>query len=277
VAASVSFMLALNLAGARYGWTSAPILALLACALVTGVLFVLRLMTAPEPLIPLAVLQDPVVRCAVTANAFGWGAIIGLNIFLPTYLQTVVGLSPTDSGLSLMVIMVTLNTSAGLASQVLCRVTHYKTLPMASLTVTIAAVLVLAWQADRMSLWGFELVLFLIGLGFGPLPSLTQVALQNAVPRHQLGISVGVMNFSRSLLSTMLVAAFGAIVLAGAGGGESLIASTALAGALPHDPALAADAFRRVFFADAACLAAAFIAVVVMAERPLQEEAPGGR
>ena len=42
--------------------------------------------------------------------------------------------------LSLMVIMVTLNASAGLAGQILSRVTHYKTLPTIGLVVTIAAV-----------------------------------------------------------------------------------------------------------------------------------------
>ena len=47
VLASVSFMLALNLGGARYPWTSLPILALFAVALVMGCFFVLRLLTAP--------------------------------------------------------------------------------------------------------------------------------------------------------------------------------------------------------------------------------------
>src|SRR5436190_560310 len=98
VLASVSFMLALNMAGVRYAWTSLPILALLAAALVVGALFVLRLMTAPEPLIPLSILGNPIVRWAILANACGWGAIIGLNVLLPIYLQGVMGLSPTAAG-----------------------------------------------------------------------------------------------------------------------------------------------------------------------------------
>src|SRR5262249_59118897 len=98
VAASVAFMLALNLGGVRYAWTSLPILALFAAALTVGTLFVLRLVTAPEPLIPLSVLQNPIVRCAIAANAFGWGAMIGLNVFLPIYLQGVLGFSPTAAG-----------------------------------------------------------------------------------------------------------------------------------------------------------------------------------
>ena len=163
VAASVSFMLALNLAGVRYAWTSPPVLALFACSLLVWGGFVLRHMTAPEPLIPIAILRDPVVRWAVIANSLGWGSIIGLNIFLPMYLQSVIGLSPTNAGLSLMVLMVTLNTTAGLGGQLLGRVEHYKILPTCMMVIALAAVTMLALWADRMTLWSFEVLLFLIG------------------------------------------------------------------------------------------------------------------
>ena len=117
--AAVSFMLALTLGGARYPWTSPPILSLFAISLVVGIGFVVRLLTAPEPLIPISILSDPIARCAIAANAFGWGPIIGLNIFLPMYLQKILGLSATIAGLSLMVLMVALNTSAGFASRII--------------------------------------------------------------------------------------------------------------------------------------------------------------
>src|SRR5712691_5758863 len=246
VIASVSFMLALNLAGVRYPWSSPPILALFAVALIIGSLFVLRLLTAPEPLIPVSMLKNPIVRCAIVANAFGWGSIIGLNVFLPIYLQGVMGLSPTHAGLSLVVLMVALNTSAGLAGQVLGRVRRYKLLPMFGLLLSLGGILALASQADKMTPLSFQLIVILIGAGFGPLPSLTAVAMQNVVPRHQLGISVGTMNFSRNLFATMLIAVFGAIVLAGPPAGQSL--GSAFGAANP------AEAFGRLFVVAAASM-----------------------
>jgi EmrB/QacA subfamily drug resistance transporter len=273
VGASVSLMLGLNVAGVRFPWTSLPIVTLFAFSLMVGVLFVLRLITAPEPLIPIAVLRDPVVRYAFIANAFGWGSVVGLNIFLPSYLQTVMGLTPTDAGLSLMVIMVTLNISAGLAGQILGRVTHYKTLPMAALVVAITGVVLLGSRAESLDLWEFEILLILIGAGFGPLPGLTQVAVQNVVARHQLGISLGAMNFFRSLLGAITVAAFGAIVLAATAPlDQGASVPAALSANWQHGAADAAQAYARVFYADAGCLAVALIAVVLMAERPLQME-----
>ena len=68
IAASSSFMLALNLGGIRYPWLSLPIAGLLVCAVVLGVGFVVRLRTAIEPLIPIAVLADPAARLAIGAS-----------------------------------------------------------------------------------------------------------------------------------------------------------------------------------------------------------------
>jgi len=270
VAASVSFMLGLNLAGVRYEWTSAPILALFGGALVGIGLFVRRLLTAPEPLIPLAVLRHPIVRSATIANACGWSAIVGLNIFLPIYLQSVVGLSATDAGLSLIVLMASLNISAGIGGQVLCRVTHYKALPIAGLVVAIGSVILLALWADRLTPVTFQVLLLLIGAGFGPTPSMASVVVQNVVERHHLGIAFGTMNFSRNLFSTILIAILGALVLAvtsslGQGTGE-------LRGALPPGSAEAVDAFRRAFFMVAVCLSISLVAVVMIEQRPLRTD-----
>jgi MFS family permease len=181
------------------------------------------------------------------------------------YLQGVMGLSPTRAGLSLVVLMVALNTSAGLAGQVVGRVRRYKLLPMSALLLSIGAITSLAWHANSMTPLSLEFTLFLIGAGFGPLPSLTAVAIQNVVPRHQLGISIGTMNFSRNLFATMLIAVFGAIVLAGTAAGQSLGSAFGAT-----DPAAA---FSQLFLVAAASMAIALIAIVVMEEKPLRTAA----
>jgi MFS family permease len=228
-------------------------------ALVLGTAFVLRLLSAPEPLIPLAILRDPVPRCALMMNSFGWGSIVGLNIFLPVYLQSVIGLSPTNAGLSLMVLMVTVNSSAGVAGQFYGRMERYKLIPMCGLSLAIASVVTLAITADRLSALQFEILLALIGIGFGPVPPICSIALQNAVATHQFGIAVGTMNFSRTLYSTMLIAVFGAMVLTGVPAG-----TTAALGAA------AAEGFRRVFFAAAASLTISLLGLILLEERPLK-------
>jgi MFS family permease len=271
VAASVSFMLALNLAGVRYSWTSTPIVALLATAAAVAALFIWRLATAPEPLIPLVVLGHPIVRWATIAYGCGWAAILGLNIFLPVYLQTVVGLSPTGAGLALIVLMASLNISAGIGALALSRIARYKALPVAGQLVAIASVILLALWADRLTPISFQVLLLLIGVGFGPTPTMTSVVVQNAVERHHFGIASGTMNFARNLFSTILIAILGALVLAA----TSSLGSHAggdLLSALPPGSAEAATAFRRVFIAVALCLSISFIAVVMIEQRPLRTD-----
>jgi EmrB/QacA subfamily drug resistance transporter len=262
--ASIAFMLALSLGGVRFAWTSPQIVGLAAIALLVGAAFVARLLTAPEPLIPLVILRDPVARCTFMMNSFGWGSIVGLNIFLPMYLQSVIGLSPTNAGLSLMVLMVTVNTSAGVAGQFYGRMTHYKSIPLAGLVLAIASVVALAIFANRLTPLGFEVLLALIGIGFGPVPPLCSIALQNTVAIHQFGTAVGTMNFSRTLYSTILIAVFGAIVLSDLPSGTPSASFSAEA----------AEGFSRVFFAAAGSLAIALVGLVLLEEKPLKTSEP---
>jgi EmrB/QacA subfamily drug resistance transporter len=272
MAASSSLMLALNLGGVRVPWLSTLVVGLLSCSLVLGTAFVIRLRTAVEPLIPIAIMADPAARLAIMANCFGWGALIGLNIFLPMYLQIALGWSATSSGLSIMVLMVTMNASAGLSSQLLGRVRRYKLLPNVCLVIGIGAILFLAFSASAMSSLEFEVILFLIGIGFGPTPPLTQVALQNTVAIQHLGSAIGTMNFARTLFGTMLIALFGAMVLAGAPAGSH----AALAGGRVF-VGTSANTFTTVFFTAAGTLTLAFIAMLLLEEKPLQETLPTPR
>jgi EmrB/QacA subfamily drug resistance transporter len=272
MAASSSFMLALNLGGVRFPWFSTPVLVLLGCAVLLGTGFVLRLLTAVEPLIPIAVLADPTARLATLAHCFGWGSLIGLNIFLPMYLQSALGWSPTDAGLSLVVMMVTLNMSAGLSSHLIGRVKHYKALPTALLVVGILAVLALAYSASTMTPLKFEIIVFLIGIGFGPTAPLTQVALQNTVATHHLGTAIGTMSFCRTLLGTILVAIFGAIVLGGVPG--------QMAGVSPGEHVFSGASISKfvvVFSAAAGTLLITLVALLLLEEKPLKATMPASR
>jgi EmrB/QacA subfamily drug resistance transporter len=259
MAASSSFMLALSMGGVNYPWLSTPIVALFAAALLLGIGFIVRLRTAPEPLIPLSILGNREARLAIAANAFGWGPIVGLHIFLPMYLQNIVGMAPAAAGLSVLMLAVTLNVSAGITGTILPRRERYKTIPIVGLTLAIAAVLMLAWRAKSMTLVEFEVLLFLIGAGFGCMPPLSATALQNNVSIHTFGSAVATMQFSRNLFATILVAVFGAIILSGV----SQVGGRAIG-------QYSVEGFVHVFLAIAVSFAAALAAVVLLDEKPLE-------
>ncbi len=269
VAASLSFMFALSTGGKTYAWHSPAIVGL---TLLSGALwfaFVRRLLTAPEPLIPLDVVSNPVVRISILSNAFGWGAIVGLNIYLPIWLQTMAHLSPTQSGLSLMIVMGAVNVGALFGAQVTSRITHYKRTPIVSLIVCIGATLWLALHSEGLGAVELQIVLGIWGFSFGPVAPVTTVAMQNAVLPHQLGTAIGAMSFGRGLMTTLIVAVFGVIVLHVLP--VDLTGSTNATQALARmeDMAAAASAFRTLFLVGALCLTISLVALLMLDEKPL--------
>src|SRR5262249_32705061 len=143
------------------------------------------------------------------------GVFIGLTIYMPIYLETVFGLTASQSGFALIPLMVGTVTGATISGRVMARVTHYKRLPIVGLLVAVAPLLILAAVPRGLPLPVLEMVPAVASMGLGSLLPVTTVAIQNAVLPHQMGTATGTMNFFRSLGGALIVAAFGAIVLGG--------------------------------------------------------------
>ena len=106
VSATVSLMLALTFGGKGEGWTSPPVVALFVAAVVLAGLFAWQLTRAAEPLIPIAVLQNPVVKLGTLSVFFAMAAFVGMSIYVPLYLELVLGLSASNAGFALVGYMV---------------------------------------------------------------------------------------------------------------------------------------------------------------------------
>lgn len=92
VIATALLLLALNWGGSAYPWLSAEILGLVACSAVFWAFFAWRLLRAVEPLISLEVLSNPIVLAGTLSMFLLQAANIGASVYLPVYLQSVVGL-----------------------------------------------------------------------------------------------------------------------------------------------------------------------------------------
>jgi hypothetical protein len=161
--------------------------------------------------------------------------------------------------------------------------TRYKRLPLAGLGLAAAGSFGLALGVGHLSVPALVSALAAVSLGIGTLFPVTTIAVQNAVPPHQLGTTTGVMNFFRQLGGALIVAVLGAIVLGQADAGfETLSAGGAsvVGGASAASGGQAADlvgAFRLVFAAAGIGCALSFACLLAMEERPLRDgdDAPG--
>ena len=217
VAAAVALLLALDWGGTHYSWSSWQIVGLIAASAGLWALFAVRLLTAREPFIPLAILRGRVTSTITCAAFFAIGTIIGVTIFTPLYCQMVLGASPSVSGLALIAFMGGATLGSLVTGRLLVRLTHYMRVPIVGLVIAIATLAFLAFDPAGLPLGAFAVLLGVLGVAIGPMYPTSTIVMQNAVKLHQMGTATGTLNFFRLLGGAIIVAAFGAIVLGSAG------------------------------------------------------------
>jgi EmrB/QacA subfamily drug resistance transporter len=268
VVATTALMLALNWGGVHYAWDSNQILVLFAVFAIFAILFFLRQGRAPEPLVPFEVLDNRVMITATLACAFCMGSSIGLTIFTPIYFETVLQLTPSMSGVALVPLMVGTAIGAAIAGR-LMKMTHYKRVPIAGLTVATAAMTILSYAPAALPLAATEVLLALTSIGFGTILPVTTVCVQNAAPPGQLGTATSVMVFVRSLGGAVAVAIFGAILFAQLhGSGPPPLIDP---GAFINSHVDFAAIYRWIFAAAGFGFLIALLGILAMPELPLKD------
>ncbi len=197
--------------GERYAWGSATILALAAATVVAALLLVFRERRAADPIVPLALLGTPVVWVASLALFLGTAALFSVTVFVPVFLQTATGASPTGAGLLLIPMMLGITAATTVAGRLIERTGRYKRFPLLGLALMSAALLFMALTAGEESrvLTGAGLLVF--GIGFGMVTQVLVLAVQNSVERARLGVATAATGFFRALGGAVGAATLGAV------------------------------------------------------------------
>jgi len=267
IAATALLLLALNWGGSAYPWASREIVGLVAASAVIWAAFALRLMRAAEPLVSLEVLGNPIVLAGTISMFMLQAANVGLAVYLPAYLQSVVGLDASASGIAMLGLLLGTVAGATFSGRTIPRFVHYKRIAMVGALFSVACLVLFALVAAHASLLVVELLTIGIGLGAGTTYPVCTVSVQNAVDKSHLGVATGVLTFLRSLGSALGVAMLGAVAL-GYGlplGGEALRVGEHVATGGP---------FAMIYLVCAATMMVAFVALWLMPEKELRGHAP---
>ena len=267
MAAAVVLLLALSWGGRKFDWISPQTGGLFLASAVLWGLFGARLMRTPEPFLPIAVLGNPVVRCAALAGACAMGTLVGMTIFVPLYFETVLHLSASESGMALIPLMSATVMFSTFAGRLMTHMTHYKRVPLIGIATAILALAALSIWPTAMPTAVVLVLLAIVGSGLGTVFPVSTVCMQNAVTQHQMGIATGAANFFRALFSSLVVAVLGAIVMGGLGGGTGMSVETLAHAASAHTLGVA---FSFVFLACALVLGFGMAFLISLEERPLR-------
>jgi EmrB/QacA subfamily drug resistance transporter len=212
VTAAVPLLLGFSWAGSQYPWGSPVIVGLFAFSVAAWVVFFLWEMRAAEPVINPRLFTNSIFTVSALASSLQSAAMFGAIMFLPLFVQGVLGKTATNSGIILMPLMMgAIVTSIG-AGQIIARTGRYKVLVL----LGFVAAAIGSYLLSRMGVGTTQATLardmVIMGLGLGVAMSVFTVIVQNQYPSHRLGEVTAGLQFFRSIGSTIGLAVFGTII-----------------------------------------------------------------
>jgi MFS family permease len=154
-------------------------------------------------------------RVFATANAANFAiniAFMGSVTFLPLYMQLGQGVAATTSGLSMVPMMVGLIAASTVSGHAITRTGQYKPFMIGGTIMLSVALFLISRVTAQTSTWDLAWRMLLMGFGLGPSMSTFNIAIQNAVPRNQIGVSTSATQFFRQIGGTVGVAIFGTLL-----------------------------------------------------------------
>jgi EmrB/QacA subfamily drug resistance transporter len=215
MAAITLLMLALVEGGTSIRTLTAPRnMALLACAMVLTILFVWIERRAADPVVPFKLFGNRVVLVTVTTGFLAGVAMFGAITFVPLFAQGALGATATEAGSLLTPLMLSWVLLSIVGGRLLLKIGYRPTAIAGFILLTFGMALLSMFQRTTPRLWlYFDLVMIGAGLGLTMLTLL--IAVQQSVPRGQLGIATSLTQFSRSIGGAVGVAVMGTVLSAG--------------------------------------------------------------
>ncbi|WCR25376.1 MFS transporter [Paenibacillus thiaminolyticus] len=201
----------LSLDHATYAWTSPYSLFIFGAALILFLVFIPIEHRAADPLIDMSLFRSRVFNVAV-----GLGFLVGLGMFgaimfVPMFMQGVLGVTPTQAGSTMTPMMIALIIASVLGGRLVLKL-PYRTVMASGMVISACGFLLMSTMGIHttpLTAYGFMMVL---GFGMGLVMPLITIVVQNAFPREQLGTVTSATTFFRSIGSTIGTTLFNVIM-----------------------------------------------------------------
>jgi EmrB/QacA subfamily drug resistance transporter len=195
-----------------YLWTSAEILGLFALSIIGIAAFIITERRAKDPLLDMSLFKNSTFAIGnAAAFVIGMG-FLGAIVFLPLFMQRVVGVSATSSGFASIPLVMGLVVGNILSGQLVSRFGRYKPLMLIGLIIMVLGFGVAGFTLTvNSTYWEVFFKMIVMGLGLGPSIPLFTLAIQNAVSPTKIGVATASATFFRQMGSTIGVAILGSV------------------------------------------------------------------
>jgi EmrB/QacA subfamily drug resistance transporter len=210
VGAIVSVMFALELGGSEFDWNSVVIVGLFSSFAILFITFIFIERRVPEPIISFPMFKNRLFTTGNVLGLFSGMAFITASVYIPIYVQGVLGGTATNSGLVLLPMMLGSVVSATLGGVLMNKMSYRNILITFTIVLVIGMSLLTTLDSDS-SRMVVTLYMIVTGLGIGA----TFSVLPNAAIHHfepsMRGSVNSTVSFVRSLGMTVGITIFGII------------------------------------------------------------------
>jgi EmrB/QacA subfamily drug resistance transporter len=211
-ASITAILLASVWGGTTYPWGSVEVLGCAIGGLLGIVVFIFVERRASEPVLPLGLFRNRVFTVSVSALFVVGALVFAISIYMPIYLQGVLGDSATVSGLTLIGFTGAWVVTATVTGNAISRTGRYRIFPIVgSILVTIGLVIATQFGTDTSHLV-IAVLMILPGIGMGLSLQAYVVGTQNAVQPSQIGTATAALNFFRAIGGSLAVAGLGTLL-----------------------------------------------------------------
>jgi EmrB/QacA subfamily drug resistance transporter len=239
--ASICLLLGLSLGSDRtYNWASVPVLGPLGVGIVLLALFFIVERRTSEPILPLGLFRNQVFTAASVLSLLQMMLLMGFTLYLPLFLQGVLAISPTISGLVMTPLSISMVAGAMVAGPIIGALKRYQLIAIVGGVFMVAGSFLITTMTLQTSLLQAIVFMILAGIGTGVFFMVPTLAAQNALPASQMGVSTAATRYLGQLGATLGIAIVGTVVNGGVSGNlmQHLPTDTSgkqmLAGALQH-------------------------------------------
>jgi EmrB/QacA subfamily drug resistance transporter len=214
IACLVPLLLALTWAGeAQYGWTAPRVIGglLFAAAMLGAFLFIET--RALEPVLPLSLFKNSIISVSSISLFMTGMGMFGAILFIPLFMQGVIGISATQSGSLLTPMMLALMAGSIISGQLVSWLGRYKLLAFTGLALMCGGLVLLGGMGADTSRGTVVRNMLFVGVGLGLTMPIYTLIVQNAVDPRQMGIATASAQFFRLIGGTVGTAIFGSFML----------------------------------------------------------------
>lgn len=202
VPALILLLYGLTFGGDQFEWASSTSYLIFGGAILFTVLFLAAESRAKEPVLDLSLFRN---RVFSVTN--GLGFLLGLGMFgaimfVPLFMQGILGVSPTEAGSTMTPMMIALIAASVIGGQLLLRM-PYRTVLAVGMIITTAGFYLISTMGLESSQWIAYVYMVVLGIGMGLVMPTLMIAVQNEFAKDRLGTVTSASTFFRSIGGTI--------------------------------------------------------------------------